>query len=107
MPVPTWMLWTNRGLLAVNGTLGAVLVSQYAGESGQSLDWALVLVIIAGGAWGVLRPTEQVPVTLASILAMLGLALLTPLFLLALVPPLLLTVHRRRARRHTDRGPRP
>jgi hypothetical protein len=102
--VPRWMVCTNRALVTFNGTIAAVMVSQYAAGSGQGLDVALVVAIIASGAFAVVRAHRVVPVTLASVLAMLGLALVPPAWLLALVPPLLLSGNARRHRRRHGGG---
>lgn len=96
--VPTWVCWTNRALVTLNGTVGAVMVANYASTSGQALDVALVAAVVAATVVAVLRPDRVVPVTSASLLAMLGLALIPPAWLLALLPPLLLTWVRRRQR---------
>lgn len=107
-PVPPWACWTNRALVTLNGTVGAVMVANYASTSGQALDVALVAAIIAAAVVAVLRPDRVVPVTSASLLAMLGLALVPPTWLLALLPPLLLTWMRRRQRvRQSPRPPAP
>lgn len=105
LTVPTWMVWAVRGVLTLNGTVAAVMVAQYASTSGEWLDVALVAVIIAASAFAVIRAHRVVPVTVACIVAMLGLALVPPMWLLALVPPLLLTGNARRHRR--GRGSRP
>ena len=98
-PVPTWVAWTNRAVLTLAGTTAAVMVADYARVSRQALDVALVAAIIAATVVAVLRPDRAVPVTVAALLAMLGLAIIPPAWLLALVPPTLLAVTRRRQRR--------
>lgn len=107
-PVPAWVRWTNRAVLTVAGTTAAVAVTDYARASGEALDVALVAAVVAATVVGVLRPDHMVAVMLASLLCMLGLALVPPTWLLALVPPLLLLTvrNRRRARELGLRRPR-
>ena len=97
--VPTWARWTIRATVTVSGTIGAVMVANYADASGQALDVALVVATIVATVVAVARPTRPLPVMVAALLAMLGLALVPPLWLLALVAPLLLWTVRRRASR--------
>ncbi len=97
-PAPAWVVWTNRAVLTFAGTTAAVVVADYAAQSGQTLDLALVAAIIASTIVAVARPTATVPVLLACLLSMLGLAIVPPAWLLSLVPPVLLTAQRRRRR---------
>lgn len=107
VPAPTWLVWTNRAVLTLAGVVGAVMVNDYASMSGEALDLALAAAILVATAVAVALPTHPTPVLLASLLAMLGLALVPPLWLLALLAPLLLWTHRRRARRAAGRGGAP
>lgn len=102
-PVPAWVAWTNRTVLTMAGATAAVVVADYASTSGQVLDVLLVAGIVAATALGVLWPDRWVPVTAASMLTMLGLALIPPAWLLSLLPPVLLTSVRRRHRRRALR----
>ena len=108
-PVPAWVVWTNRAVLTLAGTIAAVMVADYAAASGHALDLALVAVILVATMAAVVWPDRMVPVLAAAVASMLGLALIPPAWLLALVPPLLLTVVRRRSRRQhpPPSGPAP
>lgn len=97
--VPTWARWTIRATATVSGTVGAVMVATYAEASGQALDVALAVATIVATVVAFARPTRPLPVMVAALLAMLGLALVPPLWLLALVAPVLLWTVRRRASR--------